>query len=248
MKIRSQIRQANLRLNDRFWPRGTVGFLDRYYHRAAEFAAGTQWVLNLGAGTQDIAQQFDRGPDSPRVLNIDIELKDLIKNPSNLRICANAEALPIKAETIDLICARLVFEHIADPGRVLAECFRVLKKGGHLLIVGPNGWSYIAAVARLTPLKFHNMILRTTLDAETGIHGFHTYYRFNSLRAMRGLSKKAGFELVSFERFVGAPCYTISFPLVHAVAVAYHLLLEQLKPKVGCHITSVAAFRKPLWS
>lgn len=50
-----------------------------------------------------------------------------------------AQHLPVADRSVDTIVSYDVFEHVADPSAVLAECRRVLRPGGQLLI-GTWGW------------------------------------------------------------------------------------------------------------
>ena len=47
-------------------------------------------------------------------------------------------------ERFDAICMFQVFDHIADPGALLAECFSILKPGGRLLLLNHNERAYSA--------------------------------------------------------------------------------------------------------
>jgi len=59
----------------------------------------------------------------------------------NVRIIeANAEQLPCQDETFDLIVSNLGINNFADANAVLAECFRVAKPQGHLVLTtNPSG-------------------------------------------------------------------------------------------------------------
>ena len=62
--------------------------------------------------------------------------------PKNIVVNGMAENLPFENESFDLIYSTNVLEHVQDPKRVLAESFRVLKKGGYLQFVIPNYFSF----------------------------------------------------------------------------------------------------------
>jgi len=212
-----RIREFNRRLNDRFFPRCAR-------------------VLHLGSGPVDLEPWLPAGPAKPQLLALDVSLHALTSNSGKLRICADAERLPLPSASVDLIVAEHVFEHFPRPEVCLRECSRVLQRGGRLVISGPNGRSYIAQAARLTPLRVHGWIRDGT--------AFPTLYRFSTPREMRRLAGEVGFEMVDLETFVGEPCYTTFLPVVHWVLIGYHLLLERLRPWFNFHITSVAQFRK----
>lgn len=48
------------------------------------------------------------------------------------QIICDGHDLPFKDEQFDAVIAQAVLEHVADPGRVVAEIHRVLKPGGHI--------------------------------------------------------------------------------------------------------------------
>jgi ubiquinone/menaquinone biosynthesis C-methylase UbiE len=65
------------------------------------------------------------------------------------------EALPFADNSIDFIVSTDVFEHVQDLQQVLSECYRVLKKGGKLLVVFPQFYQ---------PLEAH-LVMVTTMPA-----------------------------------------------------------------------------------
>jgi len=66
-------------------------------------------------------------------------------------VCADATALPLADGTCDVVVSFETIEHVADPSRMLAECRRVLRRGGHLYLSTPN-----RTVTRwLPPNPFH---------------------------------------------------------------------------------------------
>jgi 2-polyprenyl-3-methyl-5-hydroxy-6-metoxy-1,4-benzoquinol methylase len=51
---------------------------------------------------------------------------------------ANLAALPIPAESVDVVATLQVIEHVWDHGQFVRECLRVLRPGGRLLVTTPN--------------------------------------------------------------------------------------------------------------
>jgi len=61
-------------------------------------------------------------------------------NPSFISFWADAKNIPIKSSSIDTILCTAVLEHVDDPGLVIAECTRILARGGHCIISAPFFW------------------------------------------------------------------------------------------------------------
>jgi SAM-dependent methyltransferase len=245
MSFLSRVREANRKLNDRFFPRSKLRYVDRFRELACELPRDDQVVLHLGSGGRDLGAYPQLASRPLHVLNLDVGYEDLQKNPGWLKVCADAQALPIRSSSVDLICSEHVFEHFPRPQRVLEECSRVMKEGGTLVVSGPNGWSYIALLARVTPQRFHDWVQRMGSSSDGNeAKAFPTFYRFSTPLTIRRLARNTGFDVISMQTFVGEPCYTTYLPLVHLALIAYHKLLEKLNPIFNFHITSVVVLRK----
>lgn len=79
-------------------------------------------ILNIGSGNQ---------PRQPNTLNIDM------MDYENVDIVCDIHQLPFKDNSIDAVMNLAVLEHVREPGKVLAEVYRVLKPGGSVLSVIP---------------------------------------------------------------------------------------------------------------
>lgn len=96
--------------------------------------------LEIGCGLGYFSKEaFKLGA---RVTGVDIGPK-LIKiskkkTPNASFIVADASSLPFKNETFDVVLSTEVIEHINKQVIVIKEMFRVLKKGGVLIITTPN--------------------------------------------------------------------------------------------------------------
>ena len=105
-----------------------------------------QTILDLGAGTgQGIRLLFDKYPKS-HIIALDIALNMLEKTAQQGRwfrrpqlLCANAEQLPLKSASMDLIFSNLALQW-CDLKQTLLHCRRVLKPQGLLLFstFGPD--------------------------------------------------------------------------------------------------------------
>lgn len=87
---------------------------------------------------------------------------------------ANLAFLPLRDSTVDVVANFQVIEHLWDQGGFLAECLRVLRPGGKLIVTTPN---------RLT----------FTPDSDTPLNPYHT--RELSPSELDSLLREAGFEV-----------------------------------------------------
>jgi ubiquinone/menaquinone biosynthesis C-methylase UbiE len=96
-------------------------------------------ILDLGCGTgrfsQGLAVEFDAdviGLDPSRKM-----LAEALKSSIGGRVFhanAVAEALPLQAESIDMIFISMVFHHFKDPHLVAEECRRTLRSDGRVCL------------------------------------------------------------------------------------------------------------------
>ena len=140
----------------RWWQEGFTDGADAEYTEqilplAAAHLAGAGRVLDVGTGEGQVARlAAEIGTDG--VVGVDPSRAQLALarerggGPSYAR--AAADSLPFPARSFDAAVACLVFEHIDDADRALAEVGRVLRPGGrflfflnHPLLQTPNsGW------------------------------------------------------------------------------------------------------------
>jgi len=126
---------------DRNAPNETVAwFVEEIFKKwIAKNARGR--VLDSGCGdgavTAEIAKRLE-------VTGIDVSEKNLkVAKKAGLRTVMHdlAKKLPFKAEEFDTAISNQVLEHVYDTDFYLGEIYRVLKKGGVLLITTPNAVS-----------------------------------------------------------------------------------------------------------
>ncbi len=111
------------------------------------------------------------------------------------------DVLPFEVDSVDLIVANQVFEHVKDVFWILHECARVLRVGGSLVIGVPNLAS------------FHNRILlalgrqpTSLVNASAHVRG----YTKSDLVATLDRPFPGGFRLIES---AGANCYPLPAPL-----------------------------------
>lgn len=96
-------------------------------------------ILDAGGGTGRIAQ-FLNG-DKRRVVIADLSEKMLVqaglKQELDL-VCSESERLPFLNGTFDRVVMVDALHHVADQQQTITELWRVLKKGGRILIEEPD--------------------------------------------------------------------------------------------------------------
>jgi SAM-dependent methyltransferase len=101
---------------------------------------------------------------------------------------ANLVALPLRDSAVEIVVSSQVVEHLWDQDRFVAECSRVLRPGGHLVVTTPNRRTFPPGN------PFHSRELdadelATLLDAHlavAGVHGVHHGPRLAGLDAEQG--------------------------------------------------------------
>ncbi len=154
-------------------------------------------------------------------------------------------AWPLTDSTADLVAARYVFEHVADPGRFLDEAWRVLKPGGRLLFLTPNARHPAMLASRLLPVGWKRRILRRTRGVEEA-DVFPTHYRMNRPGRLRRQLLWAGFRELEMEAREFTPSEYMAFTTpTYLAAWAYDGAVRGLglEPWLGAHILGTA--RRP---
>ncbi|HEY1726125.1 MAG TPA: malonyl-ACP O-methyltransferase BioC [Steroidobacteraceae bacterium] len=108
--------------------------------RLGYFSLRPQTVLDLGSGTCRGTLALRRRYPRAQVIAIDIAPAMLRAAPHALwpwrgfrRVCAEAQTLPLREHSVELIFSNLMLQWCAEPERVFRELARVLKPGGVLL-------------------------------------------------------------------------------------------------------------------
>lgn len=168
---------------------GTVQF----YTRVRTLLEPDMVVLDFGAGRgalQDKANPFLRDlvclkGKAAKVIGADVE-EAVRSNPLiDEAIVYDGRRLPLPDNSVDMIVADYVFEHLADPAATATELERVLKPGGWLCARTPYLFSILVAASSLVPNRLHARVLtRVQPGARLAKDVFPARYRLNSYRAI----------------------------------------------------------------
>ena len=133
------------RLEENYWFRRH----EAAYRALESFAAG-QIVLEVGCGegygTDGLAATADR------VIGLDYDAAAVshasARYPRPSFVRANLAALPVRPAAVDAVFALQVIEHVWHHGEFLAECGRVLRPGGALVLSTPNRLTFSPGLDR----------------------------------------------------------------------------------------------------
>ena len=116
-------------------------FGDRFHLVALAAFVDASWTVgDLGCGTGQVSAAL--APFASHVVAVDGSAAMLQAAKKRLQAFDNVdlrrgelEALPIDDGRLDAATVMLVLHHVPEPGRALAEVARVLKPGGHVIVV-----------------------------------------------------------------------------------------------------------------
>jgi ubiquinone/menaquinone biosynthesis C-methylase UbiE len=98
-------------------------------------------ILDVGCGKGWVAKEFL--PKGKTVVSLDISVTNpsivnkLYLNPKHFALAADSFHLPFNDKSFDCVIASEIIEHVFDPAGFVKELFRVVKKGGRLIITTP---------------------------------------------------------------------------------------------------------------
>lgn len=100
-------------------------------------------ILDLGCGLGECAAHLKKRYENAEIVALDLSMDMLRYGKAHNKadwICADAEILPFKNHSVDLIFANLLLPWCHDLKKLLLECRRVLKPNGLFLFtsLGPN--------------------------------------------------------------------------------------------------------------
>lgn len=95
-------------------------------------------VIDLGCGTAQYKEIILKTAKE----YIGVDWQNCLHDQSKVDVFANlCEPLPFKDNYADTVTSFQVMEHLPEPDFFLSECYRILRKGGRLIITVPFMWA-----------------------------------------------------------------------------------------------------------
>ncbi len=184
-------RQKRYKIIQKYYP-GLIRPEHIYAGEVGKRLSSGSVVLELGCGRNPASAVKDSVVKAKLFTGLDLDLNHLKQAKENCRpVYGNAQVLPFKDCSFDMIFCRSVLEHVETPEVMVKEIERVLKPGGNFVFLTPNKWAYFAIVSRLIPDKFHGAIVKKIYGRDEE-DTFKTHYLINSRGQIRMLLKKTG--------------------------------------------------------
>ena len=107
-------------------------FLKKYFDLDLKFFEEKR-VLEVGCGTRGVIYYLDEAKYRIGIepMNLDGMIEDWKKQFVKYGI---GEQIPFENNSFDIVLAINILDHVIDPKKVIRECYRVLKKGGKLIL------------------------------------------------------------------------------------------------------------------
>jgi len=201
-------------------------------HPQTEYAAtlleciwpGIEW-LDIGCGRQVVPDWVWTTEQASELL-CDVNLTGLDVDEAiddhpllKARLRCLAENIPVPDNSFDLVTANMMMEHVREPGLVLHEVRRALRPGGCFLIHTPNRRYYLYRIARWVPQVVKNRVI-LWLENRKESDIFPTFYRFNTIEAVRAFADQARFQIQSLHfagptpSFLNTPFEKLERPII----------------------------------
>lgn len=110
-------------------------------------------ILDIGCGLGGISRLVADLLSASEVYGVDMDSERLkvaeSRGVKTIKADLNTDKLPFSSDYFDLVISNGVIEHLCFYDNHITESYRVLKKGGHLVITWPNLANYIQRISLL---------------------------------------------------------------------------------------------------
>ncbi len=151
-------------------------------------------LLDLGCGRGDFLQLMQSQGWQVEGVEFDRKAAAYATNHYHITVhTSNIFEINYASGTFEAIILNNVIEHLPNPAETLAECLRILKPNGKLILITPNSKSWGAKIFKQywrgwEPPRHLFLFSPQNLASLALIAGFTQYQTFSSTRGIRGSS------------------------------------------------------------
>ena len=166
------------------------GTLD-FYFRVNTILEKNMTVLDIGAGRAAWLEKENINLKKElrllkgkvkKVIAADVDPIVLENKTADECIVLEGDQLPFEDESIDVVIADYVLEHIEEPNLFSNEVDRILKRGGYFCARTPHKYHYVSIAAAATKNSAHSGLLKRIQPHRKEIDVFPTHYKLNTMR------------------------------------------------------------------
>ncbi len=175
------------------------------YSIQKHFSGPPATVVDLGTADGLMLGMIKNTFPSAKCVGIELS-RELIETNTDRRITllqGNVNYLPISSDTVDIVVATAVIEHLPDPKMLLKEAKRILRPHGLMILTSPDPfWEKIATMRG----HLHNV----------------QHCKVMNLRELIALFNKSGYKILEQKKFMLSP-----------VGMPFELPIENLIRNIG---------------
>ncbi len=242
--IRSHLERSHRKckeLGKRLYPR-EVRAIARLERLVVALAGPGSAILDIGCGREGRLLQ-DLAPHVGHAYGLDFEGEEQLSAPGCTLIRGDAHHIPLADASLDVVLMQNAAEHFNEPVLVFRECARVLRPGGHLIVLTVNQWFPPIVLGRLLPHRLRqtiNAFLTHSDERDT----FPAYYRANTAGALASLGQATGLAPVTIEYLCHPPTYFSFSPLAFRAWAALDQYILARKTFAGIRHMLMGCFEK----
>lgn len=202
---------------------------DLFADRVLAMPDGALW-LDAGCGRHSLPA-WRRGElqrlreRSVQLVGCDLD-REALRDRRDAVCLTDLERLPFRESAFDFVSSNMVFEHLRNPDAAARELTRVTRPGGRILVHTVNARHYLAVLARLTPLRFHQWVVGR-VERRQPQDVYPTQYRANTERLLCALFRSQGCRPVWGGEIADLPLY-LPYPGLFWIGLGVGLLERRL--------------------
>jgi ubiquinone/menaquinone biosynthesis C-methylase UbiE len=185
--------------------------VDAVYRIISEKKVKATVYLDLGCNDGSITERIAEMVEAKEVYGVDIDDVALDKAKQRkiktFKLDLSYDKIPLNNNSVDLVTALELIEHLINPDHILREVHRVLNSHGQFILSTPNLASYVNRLILLLGYQPYNVEVSTEFLAGVPLRAYTFtkpigHIRPFTLRALKEVLSYHGFKIV---KVMGAP-------------------------------------------